>query len=1004
MATSLTDVHAGATEKTPTHDVKLTDTNGNMAGLILCNRNGKQDPRGMQIAAMPRTPMQMSQGAKGYDDMELPFVAEVQTTWVGGRGQETLSSDRTKFYDSYRIDTTKEYPIAAPAVIAQTGLENALTEYANTSPTTGQYITRIAPVTLSTYKMAATITITGFYLYIINSSGNNTTIYYSTADLGNVTGISDIQAVIAAASYNTAAEQQRSVVVPTGTDGWVYFPTNSTTVDQNHWLGLITLSSAGITTKYQAVTTSGHYTNTDTAWEQYGSPNDTTVLSIKLTDGTENTINLFEYKRALYAVKTTTPKGDSTLYLNGDRGVADSNSTDLSKTVDASKSWTPDEWIGCIVLIINGAGEMEDQPWRRIVSNTETTLTVSSNWKITQGATTEYVILGSNKWTSVATIDTVPETPVECMGKAVTDIAVVNDYVVFAFGSEQYMSCYKVDNNTNVFRERWAISASYGDLICPIVNEEGKLKLWRADVDDCLVDCCTPPAFTVTTMAFNFDINYDARQDLKIQRARLEDDWQIDDALPTEEEQDAGYQLSLQRQMADLSYQIDETTTAVAFGGTPAGTSYNGSFYVSQKYLPMQIKCGNTSSKITNILPYGAPVIPYIMKEDSFGSIFNGIYAEIPLAELKAVRSEVNGKAAMHYGVYLYFNLEGGKIERYYDQRLDDIGFNRDEGLPVARQGEVIKLLPYPGRFYAACDAGFGGLSTVMCNNGLGWHEIYRSGTAGLRITDIHIQAIPGNEYADRLWITEGTSLVALPIAITPVQQYQYNYHGYTATDTDGYIETSWIDFELKDVDKYFHSITVFSDHTGTMNTKNEYDIKVWFRVDGDNDWTNAGTCKAVASTELELNYPYKPGIHNVSGKKIKFKIALNPRTQYYTPRLKAIVVNGVLRMPVKRSWNITFMLEPMKDLNNRPLTDIDTPTSATGLIPNTLYHRLFWWANSETHNTPLLMRTNDPITDNKYVFIDPASISTFQALSILGDGSGNKEYRHLGSLTLYEV
>lgn len=995
MATSLTDVHAGATEKTPTHDIKLTDTNGNMAGLILCNRSGKQDPRGMQIAAMPRTPMQMSQGAKGYDDMELPFVAEVQTTWVGGRGQETLSSDRTKFYDSYRIDTTKEYPIAAPATIAQTGIDVGVTEFANTT-LTKSWDLELGTVDLYIYKLAATNAITGFYIRP-QTSGVAMTLYYSVLDLGATPTLP------AGDEYNTAVKQQRSIVIPANNTGWVYCPA-SVTVDQDHWFGLaITKGNGWATMSGDAIATSEFYYNSATTWTKYTGEFEHVVPQLKLTVESETTVRLFEYKRALYAVKTMSSKGDSFFYINGDRGVADSNSTNLATLVDASKSWTPDEWIGCIVLIINGAGELEDQPWRRIVSNTETTLTVSSNWKITQGTTTEYVILGSNKWTSVATIDTVPETPVECMGKAVTDIAVVNDYVVFAFGNEQYMSCYCADNNTNVFRERWAISASYGDLICPIVNEEGKLKLWRADVDDCLVDFCAPPAFAVTTMTFNFDINYDARQDLQIQRARLEDDYETDVALDADE-QDAGYQVSLQRQMADLTYQITETTTTVAFGGSPAGGDYDGSFYVSQKYLPMQIKCGNTSSKITNILPYGAPVIPYIMKEDSFGSIFNNIYAEIPLAELKAVRSEVNGKAAMHYGVYLYFNLEGGKIERYYDQRLDDIGFNRDEGLPVARQGEVVKLLPYPGRFYAACDAGFGGLSTVMCNNGLGWHEIYRSGTAGLRITDIHIQAIPGNEYADRLWITEGTSLVALPIAITPVQQYQYNYHGYTTTDTDGYIETSWIDFELKDVDKYFHSITVFSDHTGSMNTKNEYDIRVWFKVDGDNDWTNAGTCKAVASTELELNYPYKPGIHNVSGKKIKFKIALNPRTQYYTPRLKAVVVHGVLRMPVKRSWNITFMLEPMKDLNDRPLTDIDTPTSTTGLIPNTLYHRLFWWANSETHNTPLLMRTNDPITDNKYVFIDPASISTFQALSILGDGSGNKEFRHIGTATLYEV
>ena len=992
MATSLTDVKAGATEKTPTHDIKLTDINGNMAGLILCNRSGKQDPRGMQIAAMPRTPMQMSQGAKGYDDMELPFVAEVQTTWIGGRGQETLSSDRTKFYDSYRIDTTKEYPICAPATIAQTGFDTLITSH-----TKGNEYDTYNSDTYVSYKLKVTtggaLTVSAVSIYGSAYSPGILQYKVSATDLrtGNPTTISDWSSVFVANPVNG------EITLPCGItyagNGYLYLLL--------HWTGTTTplevannnaITGTVFTEGQSAAWTSG------TTWANYSDAVATTVF-YKLHTSAISTFNLFEYKRALYAVKTTVDKTNSILYINGDRGVADSNSANLATLVDASKNWTANEWAGCIVLIINGAGELEDQPWRRIVSNTETALSVSSNWKITQDATTEYVILGSNKWTSVATLDTVPDPDVECMGKAVTDIAVVNDYVVFAFGNEQYMSCYKADNNTDTFREQWAISSSYGDLICPIVNEEGKLKLWRADVDDCLVDCCTPPAFSVTTMAFNFDINYDARQDLQIQRARLEDDYEIDVALPTDEE-DAGYQLSLQRQMADLSYQITQTTTPVAFGG---GTgTYDGDFYVSQKYLPMQIKCGNTSSKITNILPYGAPVVPYIMKEDSFGSIYNGIYAEIPLAELKAVRSEINGRAAMHYGVYLYFNLEGGKIERYYDQRLDDIGFNRDEGLPISRQGEVIKLLPYPGRFYAACDAGFSGLSTVMCNNGLGWHEIYRSGTAGLRITDIHIQAIPGNEYADRLWITEGTSLVALPIAITPVQQYQYNYHGYTATDTDGYIETSWIDFELKDVDKYFHSITIFSDHTGTMNTKNEYDIQVWFKVDGENDWTVAGTCKAVASTELELKYPYKPGIHNVSGKKIKFKIALNPRTQYYTPRLKAMVVNGVLRMPVKRSWNITFMLEPMNDLNNRPLTDIDTPTSKG--IPNTLYHRLFWWANSKTHNTPLLMRTNDPITDNKYVFIDPASISTFQAVAVLGDGSGNKEYRHFGSATLYET
>ena len=292
-----------------------------------------------------------------------------------------------------------------------------------------------------------------------------------------------------------------------------------------------------------------------------------------------------------------------------------------------------------------------------------------------------------------------------------------------------------------------------------------------------------------------------------------------------------------------------------------------------------------------------------------------------------------------------------------------------------------------------------------MCNNGMGWHEIYR-GSAGNAITDLYIQAIPGNEYADRLWISEGVDLIALPIAITPIQQYQYNFFGYNSTD-DGYIETSWVDFELKDVNKYFHSLTVFSDYTGEVKSHEEYDIKVWFKVDDEKVWTYAGNTKAFPNKELELRYPTNSTTaHNVSGKKIKFKILLSPNQIYETPRLKALVVNGVLRMPVKQSWNATFMLEPMSDLRKRTIVnEVDAPT-ATPLAREdaTLYGRLYHWANSKEHATPLLMRTNDHVSDNHYVFIDPASISTNNVQQVMGSGSGEKNYSHIATCTLYEV
>lgn len=1228
MADNLSNVIVGADVKFPTHDVSLTDIDGKQAGLILCNRNGIKDPTQLRMAAIPRTPMQMTQGSAGYDDMELPFVAEVQTTMAGGRGSETLSSDRTKFFDSYRLDTTKEYPICAPAVIAQTGSAktyDAFTKDANINESPLVYqryisfkLTVAEPTTVTGVKIIVnTLSIGllgGFLLYKLSKTD------LATGNPSTATGYSSTALI---SERDTDIELTLSCNLTYDEAGYLYLLVSWYEVggDPDSYLYYYenTLSGTKFTTGKSSEWTSG------TTWGEYAGAGTKTIINI-IYNSDESTYKFFEYKRALYAIKTSVTKLDSSLYINGWRGVADT-STSPSKLEDSTQSgWANNAAAGCIVLIINGAGELEDQPWRRVVSSESGVLNVATPWFVTPGTTTEYVVLGSNVWTEIATLDTVPNPDVDYLDKAVTSVAVVNDYVVFAFGDDDYISCYKVDNNTGVFREQWAITAQKADLLMPIVNEQGDLLLWRADYDDCTVDYATPPAFTVTTMTFNFDINAETRADLTLQRDRLyyslweeitnsgndtllqltrmRDNLQVEgtrligtgtvaaaisgetadtlvgeaaaryrlstetklaasraaedlrleafriigtgtiaapadykyytyendspadvlhDSLLEDATEDSKkieltnriYQLigngtiaspgtveidgdtvvdsllkkantdasvasdiydiadaeltelknraidivgvpaddldgtvaepsfisgtiqselqrvltditaeearlvrnggngsDLMRQILDLTYQITSTATESENSATAEITGYLAAHTdnvnsVAHKYLPANIKCGSTSSRITNIVPYGTPVIPYIMKEDSFGSISDNIYQEIPLAELRSVRAEDNGKTAMHYGVYLYFNLEGGRIERYFDQRIDDVGFNRDEGMPQERQGEVSKLVPYPGRFYAACDAGFSGYSTVMCNNGMGWHEIYRSRAVGLRITDLYIQAIPGNEYADRLWISEGSNLLAVPIAITPLQQYQYNFFGYGTVDY-GYVETSWVDFELKDVNKYFHSITIFSDYSGDIKSHQEYDIKVWFKVDDEKSWTYAGNTRAYVNKEIELRYPTSStAAHNVSGKKIKFKIGMKPNQQYQTPRLKAIVINGVLRMPVKQSWNATFLLEPMSDLRKKTVTNKTrvTPTYPTAAPYDAkLYKRLQDWANSKTHATPLLMRTNDEVSDNHYVFIDPMSIQNVTVQQVMGSGSGEKEYKHIATMTMYEV
>jgi hypothetical protein len=146
----------------------------------------------------------------------------------------------------------------------------------------------------------------------------------------------------------------------------------------------------------------------------------------------------------------------------------------------------------------------------------------------------------------------------------------------------------------------------------------------------------------------------------------------------------------------------------------PGGKRING----------LQAYAGNVDDPILN---------PWIFTTDSLYEMQtqnDDQIVEIPLEELGALSSPENGLGHCVNGTYLYFNL-GEKIERYFNRTLDDIGPDRDEGLPApgggvaSRQGIPKSLASYPGRVYAGIDAGVSGRSSVLGLDGTAWHEIY---------------------------------------------------------------------------------------------------------------------------------------------------------------------------------------------------------------------------------------------------------------------------------------
>jgi hypothetical protein len=102
----------------------------------------------------------------------------------------------------------------------------------------------------------------------------------------------------------------------------------------------------------------------------------------------------FEYKGSQYFISQ--PRDGTTaskLYLNCSRGACDSNTGHLNWLVDATQTWTENVYAGCEVKIVDGPGDGE---WRKIVSNTATTLVVSPNWDTTHTTASSYVIRGKN--------------------------------------------------------------------------------------------------------------------------------------------------------------------------------------------------------------------------------------------------------------------------------------------------------------------------------------------------------------------------------------------------------------------------------------------------------------------------------------------------------------------------------------------------------------------------------------------------------------------------------
>lgn len=375
------------TEVEPTHHFALKDRLGRRLGLTACNQNGEPvdlwDPTFYVKQPVETTAMKQTSGSSSYDIFDFPYSPIVQDDLSGGRANLDFERDSTKFYDSYRcISGRPNKAYAGPLETYATGLRNQ----DQSMPGSVDFVklTETNRYIYKRFQAGAGYTVGAVWNLVrrIGKPGNLTIAIH--ADAAGAVGSLLTSITIPHTRMNDILSEwlneSISQAVSNGAYYWLVIYSDAGDNEKKHWLVAV---KEAVGSTYS----SASYTATPTAA--------VFDLYFRLTDvETEKTCLPFEYREQQYFVISGT-SGAPKIYMAGDRGSADANTGQLTKLIDATKVWITNEHAGSVVLLIDGTGKSEPQPWRTVLSNIGDRLTLDSAWTITHDTTTEYVILGT---------------------------------------------------------------------------------------------------------------------------------------------------------------------------------------------------------------------------------------------------------------------------------------------------------------------------------------------------------------------------------------------------------------------------------------------------------------------------------------------------------------------------------------------------------------------------------------------------------------------------------
>lgn len=405
----------------PTHHIVLSDGIEEV-GFVLTDQEGQFDERTFR-----RFP---------HSDPVSPYVTEKQDSWGGGFGQATFEDNRTRYWRSKGVDTTKDVLVLGSAFhygvgsysLAETYLDyDAGFQWYALAGSYGMMARKFTPS-----ASWARVTYLKFFCYPVKERGKLPTLRVRICpDSG---GSPDVASAVHTATFApstfddiTGGEWVRlniSDIYAYGTSTWWIVWDDLGDGADNAWYKIACNTTTASNSK-KSVNGSSWSTMYDIFFRIESLPNPFNA-------------RFFDYKGQMYSILDFDDSSNSAMYMNGWRGLAGTGATSTQLKDSSQTEWatkiTGDE----IVKIIAGpaSGQLEDQ--KPVTSGISGVLTLDEAWTVIPSSNDEYVVTNSDYFSKITTASVVSA----ITGK-VTDVAIADGVVYFARADERNVSLFR---------------------------------------------------------------------------------------------------------------------------------------------------------------------------------------------------------------------------------------------------------------------------------------------------------------------------------------------------------------------------------------------------------------------------------------------------------------------------------------------------------------------------------------------------------------------------------